>query len=73
MSVVLLPDVLVPQLRVGSDEFIHHCDALLVLQDGDFHATGAEEFFLTGECPVLADDDPGYAVKQDGAAAHRAR
>ena len=66
------PDVFFPQLRVGRDELVHHRNALLVLDYGDFHATGVEELFLAGEGPALADDDPGYAVEQNGAAAHRA-
>jgi len=35
-------DILAPELRLGFDEVLHQADAVVVLQDCDCHAAGAE-------------------------------
>jgi hypothetical protein len=65
-------DVLVPQLRPRLNELRHQADARRVLKHGQGDSARTQQAFLAKERAVLADDDRGNAVKQDGAAAHRA-
>ena len=66
-------DVLVPERRMLPDELLHHLNALIVLHDVHSHATRTQQLFFAEEGRILADDDVGNPIEQDGAAAHRAR
>src|SRR5262249_20836565 len=65
-----VPDVLVPELRPGTDEGLHQPDALLVVEDLHDHAPGPQVVFRASERLVLADDDPGDLVQERRARAH---
>src|SRR5215210_2628183 len=68
----LLPDVLVPQLRVLANEAGHHLDALGVVEVNDFDALLAEEVGAAVEVDGLAGDHFRDAELDDRAAAQEA-
>src|SRR6266540_2614719 len=65
-------DVLIPELRVLLDELAHELDALGLMQHFDADALRAHVVLRPFERDVLAYDDPGDAIQQNGATAHRA-
>src|SRR5688500_10678670 len=66
-------DVLVPERRMLADELLHHHNASVVLHDVHSRATRTQQLFFAEESRILAHDDVGNPIEQDGAAAHRAR
>src|SRR2546430_17531020 len=68
----LFADVFIPEHRMTCDECPHHIDTGRIVDDGQFNAAAAQELLFAEEGRVLADDDAGNAVEENGAAAHRA-
>ena len=51
------PDILVPQLRPGSDELPHEPNAFGVVDDGQLDAARANVVLGSAERPILSNDD----------------
>jgi len=58
---------------MAGDEVAHHFDALLVIDDRELNAGGAQPFLGTEERGVFRDDDFWNFVEDGSAAAHGAR
>jgi hypothetical protein len=56
-------DVFIPQQWVFPDEPCHHANAGLILQNLNFNSTLAQQFFLTREGVVFANDDLRNSIK----------
>ena len=65
-------DIFVPQGGLRTDEVAHEADAFGVLENFDLDSVAAHMVLGAEKGPVLADDDAGDFVEDDGAAAHRA-
>src|SRR5437773_2648542 len=65
-------DVLIPKLGLFLDELAHELYALGLLEHFDADALRTHVVLRPLERDVLAHDDPGDAIQQNGAAAHRA-
>jgi len=68
----LLPNILIPQVRVSADEFAHQADTLCVVEDDDTGAVLPEEVFRTLKVTVLPNDDAGNTKEQCRAGTHDA-
>jgi len=66
-------DIFQPQMRIIVYEFVHHPDAVPVLQNGHLYAALPQKFFFALERPVFAYHHAADAVKHYRAAAHHAR
>src|SRR5690606_760106 len=69
----LLPDILVPQLRLSSDELLHHLYALRQIKVDHFHTVALHKGLGAGEGPALAHDHLLDLELYDGTRAHVAR
>ena len=68
-----LPDVFIPQFRLGGDEIVHHADALRVMKIDDFHAMAdSRNLRCPGEVDRFSDDDFRHAKLHRRAAAEMA-
>lgn len=66
-------DVLVPKFRTVGNEFSHHLDTFVVLNDIQLHALLAQPIFRAKKSHVLANDNSRNLVEQRRSAAHRTR
>lgn len=56
-KMLFVPDILIPEVGVLADEFIHHGVALLQIQVHDFDPLAQQERFRAGERPGFPNDD----------------
>src|SRR5699024_7323288 len=70
LAASILADIFLPQVGFVANEFLHECDAVLMLENVNLDAACPEQVFVTHEGLIFSNDYSRDFIQQDGAGTH---